>query len=286
MKVTRAYLSLFFALILLLSTTVAASASPSGPLHGGFSTYAFSDLTSQSTMSNKITLYTVPKGSDFSLYGSDQGSAILQFYKVSSSNFNPKAVKNGVLADGYSDLYEFTGIDDSEHLWNGEGDDPSEKLNYRFSATGYYYLVESKNTSRRVTMIVHVVDSKPSAQPSIRVNINGKPVGFSQPPVMKNGDVLVPIRPIFNFISKPLEDMNSQLIYNNATKRIRLEYGDLNLQLKIGSKTAETNGEKITLKAAPAIINKTVYVPVSALADFYGFDTSWNDKTKTMNLKR
>lgn len=75
MSVKRSYLSLFFAIILLLSTTATVGASPSGDLHGGWATYSFSDLTSKSTMSNDIPLYKVPKGSTISLSGGNQGSA-------------------------------------------------------------------------------------------------------------------------------------------------------------------------------------------------------------------
>ncbi|WP_246313502.1 copper amine oxidase N-terminal domain-containing protein [Paenibacillus foliorum] len=285
--VTRSYLSLFFALILLLSTTVTVSASSSGTLYGGFSAYSFSDLTSQSTMSNTITLYTVPKGSDFYLYGADHGSAVLQFYKVISSNFNPNAVKNGVPVDGKG--YNFTGVGDSDHIWNGEGDDPSEKLNYRFSTTGYYYLVTSKNTSRSVTMIVHVVDSK-SVESSIRVTIDGKPVSFSQPPIMEQGNVLVPLRPIFDVVTTALEgNMNSELKFDELTRKVRLEYGDLYFILKPGDEKIETNtttAGQITLEVAPKIIDGTTYVPIRALSNFYNFDVSWDNETRTVDLKK
>ncbi len=288
MSMSRNYLIFFVSIILLLTATAPVSASPSGTLNGGFSTYSFSNLTSKSTLSNKITLYTVPKGSDFSLSGADQGSAILQFMKVSSSNFNPNSVKNGVPVDGFPDSYGFSGIGDSDLIWDGEGDDPSEILNHRFSTTGYYYLVETKNTSRSVTMIVRVVDNKAVDSP-IRVNIDGKPVSLSQPPIVKNGNVLVPLRPIFDVITERLEgNMNSELKHDKLTNKVRLEYGDLYFILKTGDKKIETNTTstgRITLEVAPEIIKGTTYVPLRAFSNFYNLDASWDNKTRTVDLK-
>lgn len=199
-------------------------------------------------------------------------------------------MKNGVAyySEAFlGDRYKFTGIGKSLSIWSGEGDS-SEKFTYRFDTTGYYYLGSEKNVNQSVAMIVQVVTGK-SVESPIRVNIYGKAIVFSQPPIMKKGTVLVPLRPIFDSVTKKLDgNMHTDLEFTKSTNKVRVEYGDLYFILKTGSKKVETNSTTsgiLTLAVAPEIINGTTYVPIRAFSNFYGLDVSWNNKTRIVDLK-
>ncbi|MGG4394208.1 stalk domain-containing protein [Paenibacillus thiaminolyticus] len=58
------------------------------------------------------------------------------------------------------------------------------------------------------------------------------------------------------------------------------------MELTVGSKTAQLNGEKKQLDVAPLILNNVTYVPVRTIIDAFGGDTDWDAKTKRVTALR
>ncbi|MDR7857378.1 stalk domain-containing protein [Tissierella sp.] len=127
------------------------------------------------------------------------------------------------------------------------------------------------------------IQTNESAQTEIIVNVNGKKVEFTQNPIIKEGRVLVPLRPIFEALGMAVE-------WNKETKGIVALKDDIIIKLEIGSSNAVVEKEnnkviKTTLDVAPQIINNSTLVPVRFIGEATGADVTWNKATRTVTVK-
>ncbi|MGN1115496.1 MAG: copper amine oxidase N-terminal domain-containing protein [Candidatus Ornithomonoglobus sp.] len=118
------------------------------------------------------------------------------------------------------------------------------------------------------------------AQSGIGVTINGSPVQFDEPPLIRNDRTLVPIRAIF-------EAMGMSVHWDESTGKILAMSDDLIITMFIGGYTlgcgnSAGNVELHPMDAAPCIINDRTYVPVRFIAEATGYDVSWNGDTRTV----
>ncbi|WP_042226981.1 stalk domain-containing protein [Paenibacillus popilliae] len=58
------------------------------------------------------------------------------------------------------------------------------------------------------------------------------------------------------------------------------------MELKVGSKTVQLNGEKKQLDVAPLLLNGVTYVPVRTIIDAFGGETDWDAKTNRVTALR
>jgi len=119
-----------------------------------------------------------------------------------------------------------------------------------------------------------------AAQPSTTVLLDGKPIKLgegSAEPFVDNGTTFVPMRSLF-------ETLNIDLSWNNTTKTVSGNKGDLSFSLQIGSKTATVNGEKVTLPNAARIVHNTTFVPLRFVGRATGYNVSWTQSTHTISL--
>ena len=118
------------------------------------------------------------------------------------------------------------------------------------------------------------------AQSGIGVTINGNPVQFDEPPIIRNDRTLVPIRAIF-------EAMGMSVHWDAVTGKILAMSDDLIITMFVGGYTlgfgsSDGNVELHPMDAAPCIINDRTYVPVRFIAEATGYDVSWNADTRTV----
>lgn len=112
----------------------------------------------------------------------------------------------------------------------------------------------------------------------ITVTINGTKQSYAQPPVMKSGTTLVPLRGIF-------ESLGAKVDYNAKTQAITATKGSTKVKLTIGSKKATVNGKSITLAVPAQTINGSTMVPLRFVSEALGANVNWNPSTNTVTIQ-
>lgn len=110
---------------------------------------------------------------------------------------------------------------------------------------------------------------------SVTVIVNGQPVNFTQPPIVRAGRVFVPLRGVFEQLGASVVYANGQI---NATGRGR------NISLTINSINATVNGQLQELDVAPFLVADTTYVPLRFISQALGAAVNWNDSTSTVTI--
>lgn len=117
-----------------------------------------------------------------------------------------------------------------------------------------------------------------SAKQTVSVYLKGQRMNFDSSPIIEAGTTLVPVRTIF-------EALGMDVVWDDTTNSITAQKDGLNITVVIGSRTATTNEETITLSAAPIITeeNRTL-VPVRFIAESCGLTVDWDEDTKTVSI--
>ena len=121
-----------------------------------------------------------------------------------------------------------------------------------------------------------------SAREDIKVTLNGSPIYFDEPPIIRNERTLVPIRAIF-------EAMDMFVSWDEGTKKI-LAIGDgyvISMTIGgygIGYGSSADDMSMLVMDVAPCIINDRTYVPVRYIAEITGYNVEWNGSTNTVAI--
>lgn len=91
------------------------------------------------------------------------------------------------------------------------------------------------------------------------------------PPVIENSRTLVPVRAIS-------DAFGMEIGWDEQTRTVSLKNGEI--KLTIGSKTAYSGGEKITLDVAPSIQNGRTMVPLRFISEALGYNVNFVNATK------
>ena len=87
------------------------------------------------------------------------------------------------------------------------------------------------------------------------LTVNGQPMEVTAPYVVGEGTTLVPIRVI-------TEAFGAEVNWNGEEQSVNLKYPDVDITIKIGSKSAQVNTHAEELLAAPELYNDTTMVPL------------------------
>lgn len=113
----------------------------------------------------------------------------------------------------------------------------------------------------------------------IKVTLNGEQIYFDQPPVIRNGRTLVPVRAIF-------EAMGCTVLWDGANQIVNVatEFGMMTLGIGSNyiSYRNENEDRSIFTDVPPQIINMRALVPVRAIAECTGYKVDWDDATQTV----
>jgi murein tripeptide amidase MpaA len=112
---------------------------------------------------------------------------------------------------------------------------------------------------------------KPKAPPIIEVTvfINGEKQLFDQPAQLIEGRTLVPVRGVF-------EKLGAVVKWDDSTSIVTVLKNQQHITLKVGSKTAQVNGENIELDVPMKMINGRTMVPLRIIAEGIGAKIKWN----------
>jgi len=109
----------------------------------------------------------------------------------------------------------------------------------------------------------------------VSVVVNGQAMTFDQPPVEQAGRVFVPLRGIF-------ERLGASVVYQNGT--INATGNGRTVSLKIGSTSANVNGQDETLDSPPFVTGSRTLVPLRFVAQALGANVDWNNDTSTVTI--
>ena len=115
-----------------------------------------------------------------------------------------------------------------------------------------------------------------NAAPSIQ--LNGQPLATSSRPMIMNGRTLVPMRDIF-------EALGATVNYNSYTRGITAKRGTTNVNLQIGNRTAQVDGNSNYLDQAPLVRNGVTFVPLRFVSNALGANVGWNGSTQLVSIR-
>jgi len=115
-----------------------------------------------------------------------------------------------------------------------------------------------------------------AAEP-IKVSINGEQIKMSMPPVMKDGTVMVPFRPIF-------EKLGLTIGWDSRSQTITGKKEGLEISLKIGRSQGNVNGQARSLSIAPAVVGSSTLVPLRFIGEATGSEVTWEKETNTVTI--
>jgi hypothetical protein len=112
---------------------------------------------------------------------------------------------------------------------------------------------------------------------STRVEINGRALNTSVPPMQVNGRTLVPMRDIF-------EALGATVQWNPVTRGIIATRGGTNVGLQIGSSAASINNQRLTLDQSPIVMRGSTLVPLRFVSEALGAQVGWNSAQRLVSV--
>jgi hypothetical protein len=112
--------------------------------------------------------------------------------------------------------------------------------------------------------------------PPIAITINGEAQHFITPPIMRNGQVLVPVRDVF-------EALNATVVWHGSTKAVTAHNCD-EVSLQIGSPNAMVGQRPVTLAMAPILYEDRTYVPLQFVHDALGAQVAFDATGQTVMI--
>jgi hypothetical protein len=112
----------------------------------------------------------------------------------------------------------------------------------------------------------------------IKVIIDGELQKFEQPPVNKDGSILVPMRAIF-------ERLGAVISWNDTERSVTATKGSVTVYLRIDSTQPTVNGIVKPLEVPAQLVNSNTMVPVRFISESLGAEVSWDQATQTVYVK-
>lgn len=182
--------------------------------------------------------------------------------------------------------------DDSEPLYQGEAFIKDIKYSFEIKAKSgdfqkwdvsrgddtwaeKYFNVRSKSVDGSKIIIEIQINNK-----NMKVNGVSKELdpGRDTVPQIVNDRTMVPIRAI-------VEALGGNVEYEPVDRKISIKLNDKTLDMWIGSTSMKVNNTNKTIDFAPFTINGRTMVPVRFVAENFGYEVEWNQKTQTAIIK-
>ncbi len=118
---------------------------------------------------------------------------------------------------------------------------------------------------------------KVNVSPIIYLKLNGIHISSDVSPYIENDRTMVPIRVIS-------ESLGAKVDWIGDTKTVVIVNGDTKIELKIDSKSANVNGEEISLDAPSVIQQSRTFMPVKFVSEQLGWKVRWNQEYYTVEI--
>jgi hypothetical protein len=107
------------------------------------------------------------------------------------------------------------------------------------------------------------------------VYLDGKLLTFEINPVIVNGVTLVPLRTIF-------EEQQAVVTWDESAQTITAEKDHMKITYRIGSSTADIDGNEIALEVPGQIINGSTLIPLRFVSEALGNNVAWLADSETV----
>ncbi|MHC9544847.1 MAG: copper amine oxidase N-terminal domain-containing protein [Vulcanimicrobiota bacterium] len=128
-----------------------------------------------------------------------------------------------------------------------------------------------------VTALLFLFLLSPLMAQEIRVIINNRQISFAQPPVMINGNVMVPMRGVF-------EELGADVKWKASTQTITARKDSTEIIIQIGSRYASVNGNTQQLIAPATMVQGSTLVPLRFISEALGADVQWQAASRTVMI--
>lgn len=120
------------------------------------------------------------------------------------------------------------------------------------------------------------------AEDNVTVMVNGNKLNFDQPPIIKDGRTLVPLRAIF-------EALGAEVLWLEDEQAVAAQSGDTTIVMQIGKNkfgkmTSSDDGVFYDLDVPPEIINGRTLVPARAVAEALDCSVNWDGSTQAVTI--
>lgn len=125
--------------------------------------------------------------------------------------------------------------------------------------------------------MIPLLQAQAQAQ-EIAVRVNGNPVAFADThPQRRDGRVLVPLRGV-------LEEIGADISWNEATQTVKAHMGQRDIQLTLGSNTAQVNGQSVALRVPAMRIGGSTMVPLRFIGEALGASVDWDEPRQQVSI--
>jgi Copper amine oxidase N-terminal domain len=112
---------------------------------------------------------------------------------------------------------------------------------------------------------------------AITVTVNGRSVSLHPPAVMAQGQVLAPVRAVF-------EALGGKVAWAAASQSATGTLGDQTVRVRVNSRTAYINDRAVVLDVPVRWVNGSAYVPLALLAEVRGVAVSWQPEADAVTI--
>lgn len=116
-----------------------------------------------------------------------------------------------------------------------------------------------------------------AAETPIAMLLNGQNLTSDVAPYIISGTTLVPLRVISNGIG-------AQVAWDQASKTVSIQKDGSSLALTLGNKTAQVNGENVSLDIPLQAVSGRTLAPLRFVGEHLGLDVNWNSSDHTIYL--
>jgi hypothetical protein len=113
----------------------------------------------------------------------------------------------------------------------------------------------------------------------LSVQIDGRDQTFEQPPVIRNGSTLAPLRAIF-------EQMGAVVEWNRDTRTATGRKSGTTVSLTIGDDIAYVNGKAQKLDLPAQLVNGFTMAPARFVGEAFGGTVAWDGETRTVVIAK
>ncbi|MGZ0039280.1 stalk domain-containing protein [Paenibacillus ottowii] len=124
-------------------------------------------------------------------------------------------------------------------------------------------------------------DAKPAT--GIQVWVDGKKEAYNIAPIVRNKQVLIPLRQLASSLGIPLDAKH--VTFNTARQSTTIRYDQATVVLVSGNPEAQINGIKVPLSTSPILTKQGVtYVPVDVVKEAWGKQVMWDPASQTLQI--
>lgn len=116
----------------------------------------------------------------------------------------------------------------------------------------------------------------PIASQNITFKLGGEIINPAVPAFQEEDTILIPLRTVCEYLGATVS-------YSQSTNKIIITYND-SIELTIGDKIAQINGETKHLLLPPRIVKDNTMVPAPFLAEIFNLPITWDDELKLLTI--